>query len=130
MPVLRIALHLLLAVVLVINGVAGVAMAAAMTRHDATAAFEATATSRAQGGCHESLKQPAAANNDPADSDSDCCAEGRCDCACVHHGTVLMAMLSPVAVVVAWPSVPALDMAAAPSAPVAPELRPPIARIS
>lgn len=125
MSLLRTALHLLLAVVLVINGVAGVAMAAAMTSHDATA------TSQAQGGCHESVKPTAAAASDNhADSSSDCCADGRCACACVHHGTMVMAMLSPVAVVVAWPIVPALDVAAAPSAPVAPHLRPPIALIS
>lgn len=130
MSLLRTALHLLLAVVLVINGVAGVAMAAAMTSHDAAAASAATPTSQAQGGCHESLNQAAAANNDPADSGSDCCADGRCACACVHRGTVVMTMLSPVSVVVAWPSVPPLDVAAAPSAPVAPQLRPPIARIS
>jgi|JI8StandDraft_2_1071088.scaffolds.fasta_scaffold37110_2 hypothetical protein len=130
MSLLRTALHLLLAVVLVINGVASVAMAAAMTHHDAAAASAATPTSQAQGGCHESVKQAAAANNDPADSDSECYADGRCACACVHHGTVVMAMLSPVAIVVAWPTVPAMDVAAAPSAPVAPQLRPPIARIS
>lgn len=131
MSLLRTALHLLLAVVLVINGVAGVAMAAAMTRHDATAVSAATATSQVQGGCHESVKQAAAANKDPADSNSsDCCADGRCACACVHHGTVVMAMLSPMAVVVAWPTVSALDVAAAPSAPIAPQLRPPIALIS
>jgi hypothetical protein len=130
MSLLRTALHLLLAVVLVINGMAGVAMAA-MTHYDEAAASAAPATSQAEGSCHESLKPAAAvANDDHAGSSSDCCADERCACACVHHGTVVMAMLSPLALVIAWPAVSALDVAAAPSAPIAPQLRPPIARIS
>lgn len=131
MPLLRTAFHLLLAMVLVINGVVGVAMAASMPSRGMADAVDAVRASESLRGCHDSAAPASAhAGDDNAEAAGDCCADGRCACACVHHGTVVMMMLSPVAVVVAWPSVPALDVAAAPSAPVAPQLRPPIALIS
>lgn len=129
MVILRTALHLVLALVLAINGVAGVAMAAGMGSHAVAAAAGSSPASEAHGACHEAGLPPAT-DAPQAEAAEDCCAEGRCACACVHHGTVALAAAAPLTKPASWPALAAPDVAASPSAPVAPHLRPPIARVS
>ncbi len=132
MSLLRTLLHLLLAVILVINGAAGVAMAAGMAGHGAPPDAPAALASETHGGCHDSVASAPAEAADHHSSDAtDCCEDGRCACACIHHGTVVLASVPPVVALVAvWPPVATLDVTAVPSAPRSPGLRPPIAPIS
>lgn len=123
MSLLRTSLHWLFAMILVINSVAGMAMAVGMVCHGVAAGVDTAISHPKHSGCHDSISD----GDDHADATIDCCAVGRCACACFQHGTV--ALTSLMAVVAALPMV-TLDVAAAPSAPVSPDLRPPITPIS
>lgn len=127
MPLLRTVLHLLLAMVLVINGAAGLAMAAGMASHGMDHAVEPLAIPEPHGSCHDSTVPSAARAGDdvPAEA-ADCCADGRCACACVHHATPVLSSFLPMTALAVWPPVAAVDVAAAPSEPASPDLRPPI----
>jgi hypothetical protein len=129
MAISRAVLRLLLAVILVINSLAGVAMAADMATHIVTANSGETRPREAHDGCPGSVTeaQDRQGGEEASSAGSDCCADGRC--ACVHHNTAIAA-LPPLAVVIAWPSMPSSDVTAALGRRLIPDLRPPITPIS
>lgn len=125
----RTVLHLLLAVVLVINGAAGVAMATSMV---ATLSVATPPQIADHDGCHGSTAKAALiavhhAGADAAANNADCCAEGRCACTCVHHATLAFLAAPPDVAMNPWPPVLPRNTPAAPGRLLMPALRPPIA---
>ncbi len=122
--------YLLLVVALIANGLVadGMAMAAA-TAPSVTAVTPADASAKSEhGDCHE--RTPAtAAVDDPAPSGTPmtCCDGASCTCACLQHAPAVLLTFSLPELVRFSPPPVLGELVTFPSAPIAPQLRPPIA---
>ncbi len=122
--------YLLLVVALIANGLVadGMAMAAA-TATSMTAVTPADASAKSEhGGCHESATATAAVD-DPAPSGTPmtCCDGASCTCACLQHAPAVLLTFSLPELVRFSPPPVLGELVTFPSAPIAPQLRPPIA---
>lgn len=128
----RTAVNLLLALILVINGVVGVGMATGMAAGAPSASDKTMAVAEAHGGCYEAAAKANAhlAEKDASSPSTDCCADGRCACACVHHVAAGLSATPSLMASVAFPAVRDRDVVAPLGRRLAPGLRPPIAPVS
>lgn len=121
--------YLLLVVALAANGLVanGMAMATATTPPAAAVAAADPSAVSEHGGCHEAAPASEAAD-DPAPNGAPmtCCDGASCTCACLQHApAVLLTFSLPEPVRFSPPPVLG-ELATFPSAPLAPQLRPPI----
>jgi hypothetical protein len=131
MSPLRLIAHWLLALTLVVNGVAASAMAAQMAAGAMEAAVVATAPApETHCGSTRAPEVADHAHHDGASADSHCCDDGRCACACVHasQGVVAAVLHLPPRWSAAAPA--SMPTPSRPDATPHPSLRPPIALIS
>lgn len=124
MPALRPLGYLLLVLALIANGLATGGMSSvAATMATAAAPDASSDTASDHGGCHE---QPAPAAPAPTPA-PDCCDGAGCTCACIQHApAVLLSIALPALERFSPPPVLGTQVSW-PTAPTAPQLRPPIA---
>jgi hypothetical protein len=127
----RLIAHWLLALTLVVNGVAASAMAAQMAAGAMEAAVVATAPApETHCGSTRAAEVADQAHHDGASADSHCCDDGRCACACVHasQGVVAAVLHLPPRWSAAAPA--SMPTPSRPDVTPHPSLRPPIELIS
>lgn len=131
MVAFRLIAHWLLALTLVVNGVAASAMAAQMAVGAMDAAVVATAPApEAHCGSMRTTDAADHAQHDGSVADPHCCDDGRCACACVHASQGVMAGVLRVSP--RWSAAAPVSMPTPSRSDVTPQpsLRPPIALIS
>jgi hypothetical protein len=127
----RLIAHWLLALTLVVNGVAASAMAAQMAAGATVAAAVAVASApEAHCGSTPAADAVEHAHHAGSTAEQHCCDDGRCACACVHGTTGAMAGVHHVPP--RWPAAASASMQtpARPDVTPHPSFRPPIAPIS
>jgi hypothetical protein len=121
--------YLLLVVALIANGLVadGMAMTAAAPSVAAVTPAEPTVASE-HGGCHETTSASAAVDDQaPSGAPMRCCDGTSCKCACLQHAPAVLLTFSLPELVRFSPPPVLGELVTLPSAPAAPQLRPPIA---
>lgn len=122
----RLFCRFMLALAFVANGWTGGATMAPHSQHAALAVTQAAPMAMAH--CHDAKAVGDTAPTQAAGhANDDCCDQGTCNCGCLHHAPIATPFFAGLEAVAFQSMPPTVRMTSVESAPVEPDIRPPIA---